>query len=195
MSSFEYLTVFLSVIFGLAVVQILSGVSLILDARERSRPYWVHLVWTVNVFTLAVVLWWLNFSLDDIGEWSFFHYGNLVAYSVLIFVLAGLLYPTRGPEVIDFRAHFARNRTAFFVVLATFTPVDVFNSFLQRAGGSPGHFGDLYVAFIAGSFIGSCLAIVVGRDLYHGLFGIAWYVTLLAWVQRAFPLLEVGGGS
>lgn len=195
MSSFEYLAVFLSVIFGLAVVQILSGVSLILDARAKTNAYWVHLVWTLNVFTLAVVLWWLNFSLEDIGEWSFFHYGNLVAYSVLIYVLAGLLYPTRGPEVIDFKAHFARNRTWFFVVLATFTPVDVFNSLLQRSGGSAGHFSDLYIVFILASLAGSCLAIVIKRDLYHGLFGIAWFVTLLAWVQRAFPSLVVPGGG
>lgn len=195
MSSYEYLTVFLSVIFGLAVVQLLSGISLILDAREKSRPYWVHLVWSLNVFTLAVILWWLNFSLEDIGAWSFFHYANLVAYAVLIYVLAGLLYPTRGPEVVDFRAHFGRNRTWFFVVLATFTPVDVFNSFLQRSGGSGGHFGDLYLVFIVGSLVGSGFAIVIRRDIYHGLFGIAWFITLVTWVQRAYPSLVATAGG
>lgn len=195
MSSYEYLTVFVSVIFGLAVVQILGGVSLILDAREKSRPYWVHLVWTLNVFTLAVVMWWLNFSLEDIATWSFFLYANLVAYAVLIYVLAGLLYPTRGPEVIDFRAHFGRNRTWFFVVLAAFTPVDVFNSLLERAGGSAGHFSDLYLVFIVGSLVGSCLAIVIREELYHGIFGVVWLVTLLAWIQGAFPSLLASGGS
>ncbi|MDX1578485.1 MAG: hypothetical protein R3266_08370, partial [Gemmatimonadota bacterium] len=74
MTSYEYLTVFLSVIFGLAVVQLLSGLSLILDSRKVSRTYWVHLVWAHNVFVLAVATWWMNFSLAQIGAWSFFHY-------------------------------------------------------------------------------------------------------------------------
>lgn len=190
MSPYEYLTVFLSVIFGLAIVHLLSGVSLILDARERSRPYWVHLVWTLNVFVLAVVTWWFNFSLEAIREWSFLHFADLVFYAVLIYVLAGLLYPTRGPEVVDFRAHFERNRQWFFTVFAIFVPVDVFNSLLEVTAGLEGYFGQVYFFFMGASLLGAVAAARTRNALFHGLFGIGWLVSLLAWVGLEYAVLS-----
>lgn len=193
MSSYEYITIFVSVIVGLAVVQLLSGFSLILDARERSRPYWVHLVWAHNVFVLAVVTWWLNFSLVEIRVWSFFHYANLVAYAVLLYLLAGLLFPTRGAEVIDFRAHFQRNRKWFFLVVAAFVPVDVFNSFLEGTAVLAGEFNGGYLLFIGGSFLGSIVAVRTRNELYHGIFGLAWLISLLAWVGLGHGFIRGGG--
>ena len=46
MTPYEYLTVFVSVVIGLAIVHLLSGVSLILDTRVKERVDWVHAVWT-----------------------------------------------------------------------------------------------------------------------------------------------------
>ena len=40
MSAFEYLSVFMSIILGLAVVHLLGGVSLILDQRVTARLNW-----------------------------------------------------------------------------------------------------------------------------------------------------------
>ena len=47
MDPYEYLTVFISVVLGLAVVRLLSGISLILDTRVRQRVDWIHFLWTV----------------------------------------------------------------------------------------------------------------------------------------------------
>jgi len=186
---YEYLTVFLSVIFGLAIVQLLSGVSLILDAREESRPYWVHLVWTLNVFVLAVVTWWFNFSLDSIRTWSFFHFLDLVVYAVLIYVLAGLLFPTRGPEVVDFRAHFERNRGWFFTVFAVFVPVDLVDSFVEEAAGLEGLFSEFYFLFMGCSLVGAVVAARVRSGTYHGIFGVAWLLALLVWVGFEYGMM------
>lgn len=195
MTPYEYLTVFLSVIFGLAIVQLLSGVSLILDARERSQPYWIHLVWTLNVFTLAVVTWWFNFSLDAIRAWSFFHFVDLVLYSVLIYVLAGLLFPTRGPEVVDFRAHFERNRKWFFTVFAIFVPVDLVDTLVEETAGLEGYFTGTYFLFMGGSLLGALIAARTRSARFHGLFGIAWLVSLLTWVGLEYGSLSGVGGS
>lgn len=176
-------------------MHLLSGLSLILDARERSRPFWIHLIWTNNVFVLAVVTWWRNFSIADIPTWSFFHYANLVAYAVLVYVLAGLLFPTRGPEVVDFRLHFERNRTWFFLVLAGFTPVDVFNGLLEGAAGATTHFSRAYFLFIGGSLVGSIVGALTRKGLYHGLFGIAWPISLMIWVWLEYAWIVDASGS
>ena len=138
MHPFEYLTVFVSVVIGLAVVHLLSGVSLILDAREDERLDWVHGTWTANVFVTTVVVWWFNFSLVGVVEWTLPYFVNLVAYAVVLYLMAALLYPVRGAEVIDFRAHFERNRPRFFLVCLAFQAVDFFDVVLERRalGGS-----------------------------------------------------------
>ena len=87
MDPYEYLTVFVSVILGLAVVHPLSGVSLILDTRIRERVDWIHAVWTANVFVTTLLVWWFNFSLTAIQEWTLLHFLNLVAYSVVLYLI------------------------------------------------------------------------------------------------------------
>jgi len=62
-SPYEYLTVFVSVVLGLAIVHLLSGVALLFDARVRAQPDWIHAIWTANVLATTVLVWWFNFSL------------------------------------------------------------------------------------------------------------------------------------
>ena len=125
MDPYEYLTVFVSVIFGLAVVHLLSGVSLILDTRVRERVDWIHAVWTANVFLTTLLVWWFNFGLTAIQEWTLLHFLDLVAYAVVLYLMSGLLYPVRGAEIIDSRVHFECNRRRFFMVSLAFQTVDL----------------------------------------------------------------------
>ena len=180
MTPFEYLTVFVSVILGLAVVHLLGGVSLLLDAREHERRDWIHEVWTANVFVTTVLVWWFNFQLTGIEAWTLPYFLNLVAYSVVLYLLAGLLYPVRGADVIDFRAHFEANRPRFFTVLLAFQVVDFIDSLLERSALDldwvPLHSASLIVFSIA--FI---VAIRVSNRTFQGGLAIAWLLTCLFW--------------
>jgi hypothetical protein len=99
MTIFEHLSVFVSIILGLAVVHLLGGVSLILDARIRTKVYWVHLLWTANMLFLIVLVWLGNFVLAPVTLFSAAHFLNLLAYAMVIYLMSGLLYPVRGQEV------------------------------------------------------------------------------------------------
>ena len=83
MTPYEYLTVFVSVVIGLAIVHLLSGVSLILDTRVKERVDWVHAVWTGNVFVTTLLVWWFNFNLTGVHVWTLPHFLTLVAYDHL----------------------------------------------------------------------------------------------------------------
>jgi len=114
MSAFEYLSVFVSIILGLAVVHLLGGVSLILDQRVTARLYWVHFAWVVNMFSLITWVWWGNWQLNDIPAFSPVHYLAMVLFSVALYLMCGLLFPVRGKEVEDFHEQFEMNRSRFF---------------------------------------------------------------------------------
>ena len=180
MDPYEYLTVFVSVIFGLAVVHLLSGVSLILDTRVRERVDWIHAVWTANVFLTTLLVWWFNFGLTAIQEWTLLHFLDLVAYAVVLYLMSGLLYPVRGAEIIDFRVHFECNRRRFFMVCLAFQTVDLADVALE--GQALGFGWDplrlaLIVLFAAAFVIG----IRNNNRAFHGALAIAWLLVCVWW--------------
>lgn len=180
MHPYEYLTVFVSVVVGLAVVHLLSGISLILDAREAERLDWIHGVWTANVFVTTVVVWWFNFGLTDVVVWTLPFFVNLVAYSVVLYLMAGLLYPVRGADIIDFRAHFERNRPRFFLVCLAFQVVDFFDAVLEKnALGT--EWSQLHQIALVVFSIGFLIAMRTSNRTYHGVLAIAWLITCLFW--------------
>ena len=180
MDPYEYLTVFVSVILGLAVVHLLSGVSLILDTRIRERVDWIHAVWTANVFVTTLLVWWFNFSLTAIQEWTLLHFLNLVAYSVVLYLMSGLLYPVRGAEIIDFRAHFEANRPRFFMVCLAFQAVDFTDAALEQqalgSGWVPLHLASLVVFSVA-----FAIGIRSNNRAFHGALAIAWLLVCISW--------------
>ena len=180
MDPYEYLTIFISVVLGLAVVHLLSGVSLILDTRVRQRVDWINLVWTTNVFVTTLLVWWFNFSLTAVQVWTLLHFLDLVAYAVVLYLLSGLLFPVQGAEIIDFRAHFEANRTRFFIVWLAFQAVDFADAALaQQALGSawdPVRLVTLGVFSVAFAF-----GIRTSDRSFHGPLAIAWLLVCLWW--------------
>ena len=180
MDPYEYLTIFVSVILGLAVVHLLSGVSLILDTRVRERVDWIHAVWTANVFITTLLVWWFNFSLTAVQEWTLLHFLNLVAYSVVLYLMSGLLYPVRGAEIIDFRVHFEANRPRFFTVCLAFQVVDFTDAALERQALGSG-WDPLKLASLALFAVAFAIGIRSDKRAFHGALAIAWLLVCLWW--------------
>ena len=180
MTPYEYLTVFISVVLGLAVVHLLSGVALLLDTRVRARPDWIHAVWTANVLVTTVLVWWFNFRLTGILVWTLPFFLNLVAYSVVLYLMSGLLYPVRGSEVVDFKAHFEANRPRFFMVCVAFQVVDFFDAILERQALSV-DWSPVQLTLLALYSIAFFVGIRTGNRTYHGVLAVAWLLTCIWW--------------
>ncbi len=131
MDIFGHVSVFVSIILGLAVVHLLSGLSLILDTRVRTKVYGLHLMWTANMLLAVILVWLSSFVLAPLEQISVLHFLNLVAYAVVTYLMCGLLYPVRGEEVTDFREHFYANRKRFFALGILFVLVDAADGVLE----------------------------------------------------------------
>ena len=173
-----HVTVFLSLVLGLAVVHLLSGLSLILDTRVRTRVYWVHLLWTANMLGAVVLVWLSSFVLSPLDELSALHVLTLLAYAIVTYLMSGLLFPVRGEEVVDFREHFAANRSRFFVLgimfvlVSTDVPLDM------------GQFGTLSVWFVA-----FAVGLRVRSERYGAAVAVVFSVGLVGWFVS---LVEAG---
>lgn len=188
MTIFEHLSVFVSIILGLAVVHLLGGVSLILDQRVKAKLYGVHLAWTANMLLVIVLAWVGNFLLADLQAFNIWHFLNLVLYSMLIYLMSGLLYPVRGGEVTDFREYFHANRARFFGVGLLFVAADALDGVMEaRATGiefNPGQFATLGVFFLL-----FAVGIRNSSEGYNRAAAAVFFLGLLGWL---YSLVEVG---
>jgi len=70
MDLFEFIPIITSVIFALAVAQILSGVSRTAQSEVPIRYFFPHSLLVFNLFIFIFLIWWASWEFRDI-EWAF----------------------------------------------------------------------------------------------------------------------------
>lgn len=131
MSIIAHISVFISLILGLAVVHLLGGISLMIDTRVKTSTYWIHTLWVVNMLFAVVLVWLSSFVLSPLSHISALHFLTLLAYSVATYLMSGLLFPIEGVEITNFEAHFSSNRFRFYMLGLFFTLVDASDGLLE----------------------------------------------------------------
>ncbi len=181
MSLFEYLGLLISVVMGLGITHLLTGVSKVIQHRDTVRIYWVHIVWTANILLYIVVIWWGLFWWSKLPEWSFFEFLFVTLYAITLFLLAALLYPWDIPSDFDFREYFLENRVWFFGLQAIAWCIDVPETLLKADMGLrdlPQH----YLFFFATMFLLCLVGAFTRNRRYHGFFAVFWLCALLSYL-------------
>ena len=181
MSAFEYVSVFMSIILGLAVVHLLGGLSLILDQRVKAKLYWVHFAWVINMFSLITWVWWGNWQLNDIEVFSPLHYLAMVLFSVALYLMCGLLFPVRGKEVEDFEKQFEINRSRFFYVGNALVLAAVLKGYVDRQVLEEPHTLERAILLTLLTVFFFVAARTTSRT-FHGLFAVAFFVLTIRWI-------------
>lgn len=86
-SAFEYVTVLISIILGLGITQILTGIADLIHKSERAKVYWPHLIWILFVLLLHIQEWWVTYELKNYQSWRLPTFLFNMAYPVNLFVL------------------------------------------------------------------------------------------------------------
>jgi len=117
MDEFSYLSVLLSVILGLAVTQILQGFRALLLSRRRVQIYWPVIAWGLLILLVCFQNWWSMFGMRNRHDWSFGQFGMVLSQTVLIYMVAGLVFPEfQGEKAIDLKESFFAHRRWFFAL-------------------------------------------------------------------------------
>jgi hypothetical protein len=119
MSPFEFVCAFYSVVLGVAVAQLLTGVGRLIEVRDQVRTYWVHSLWVVIILLADVNSWLVMWEMRS-KSWRVPSFLLLVALLASIYLITVLLFP-RLPESgdrIDLGAHYYKNRRIFFLATA-----------------------------------------------------------------------------
>jgi len=179
MDEFNYLSVLLSVILGLAVTQILKGFRGLLLSRARIRGYWPVIGWAVLLLLVCFQNWWSMFGMRNRHDWTFEQFAIVLLQTILIYMVAGLVFPDFfGEAIVDLKESFYAHRGWFFclafaIIVASVCKTVVLDNKLPDTSDLTFHaiFG---VTLLTGA--------VTRRELYHKTLVIFVSVTFVIYI-------------
>jgi hypothetical protein len=116
---FEYLAVLLSIVLGLGVTQLLTGVGRLVQARARVRPYGPPLVWVALLLLVHVQTWWAMFELRGHESWTLLKFMTVLLTPASLYLMTALVLPdvaeaTGEGRTLDLRAHYYAQARWFY---------------------------------------------------------------------------------
>ena len=177
MTDFEFLTVLVSIVIGFGLTHLLGGLGRAYHFRRSSKMDAVHVAWTIMVFFVLVLNWWVFLLWRDFDAWTFFVFFTVIMWTTSMYVLALALFPPRLPEDVDYRVMFETNRTWFLSTFVAFCALDILVTGLREQSMPEGFF----IAFVGHFAIIAALAMVVRKRIFDLV--AAWYIviTMAVW--------------
>lgn len=105
MTLFEYLMVLVSIVVGLAVAEILTGVARQIRFRHSSTGYWVHSCGVALIFLALLQTWWELWELNLTPEWTFLSLLLMLIAPSGLYLVAHLIFP-EPIEGVDIREYY-----------------------------------------------------------------------------------------
>jgi len=121
MSRFEFIFVLISIVAGLALTRLLSGLTQSLKPSERGLDI-AHILFSLAIIALLFSIWWNSFRWEGREVWTYLEYSLLCVYMSMFYATAAILHPLNSPVV----PRFDEIRTPFYVVLILYTMIEVF---------------------------------------------------------------------
>ena len=189
MNEFLHIRALLGILLGLGLARLLSGVARFIQHPGRQPVYAVHLGWTAFLFVLLTHLWWWEFRLSSVQDWTYAIYAVLIVNIVLLYLLCTLLFPDDINEYAGFRDYFHTRRGWFFGLLALSFVIDLFDS-LVKGREYVHHLGNIYLLRNGAFIVVSLAAIRIRAEWFHRGFVIAAFLIELWWIVRLYPHLD-----
>ena len=187
MSAFEYLSVLVSIIVGLALAHLLSSSARLMQMRHKMRLHATSLCWMAFLFLANIQIWWVGFDRRHDTEWNFFPFLLYLAIPTTAFLLSYLIVPDLDDaEGADMQRNFEDNRSWFFALLAALPAISLLEETV-RDGRFP---FDADVAFRIGLFVATLVASVIRNARFHLAYALASLALLCGYVVVLFLQLE-----
>jgi hypothetical protein len=177
---FDYFAVLICVIFGLALTHLLRGLAKLIQMRHEVRPYWVHIVWTLNVVIFVLAIWWGMFYWRGLRDWSAEWFYFMATYAILQFMWASMLYPPEFPAGLDCEQYFLKNRYWFFGIQTAVLLMDIPETLMKGVA----HLRAVpkeYPFLISSLLIIAVVAMFSRSRRVHGVLSVAWLLITLGY--------------
>lgn len=188
MSSFEFLSVFISVVVGLGMANLLTGIGRLLHRHKQVRLSAAMLIWTAYVFMFMVIYWWtVVFGWQEWQNWNIVLFLFVLSYGVVLFLMSAILYPIDGPDTWDMHEHFMSMRHWFFGSFIILVLIEIVDTTLKD------HLDDFsipYFIMIATWLINAVIGWVSTNRRTQTIIAAYQLVSVVAWVTYQLRDLE-----
>lgn len=121
MTQFEFLSVAISFVLGLAVTVLLTSVVTAFRSRRQSRMSWLPFAWAFYVLVMQFDLWWEIYGLVSMENWSVVAFVLLLLLAVFLFAAGALFLPSgSGDYPADLYEYFMQDGRWGVVLIAAF---------------------------------------------------------------------------
>lgn len=94
MSPFEYVIVMISIILGLGITTILTGVAEMIKRTKLTSLFTPYIIWIALVFVIHLHEWFFSYELKSVQVWTLYKFMFILLYPINLYILAHLLFPT-----------------------------------------------------------------------------------------------------
>ncbi len=182
MDAFSYISIVPSIVIALGITRLLTGIGRILEKRKKVHTYWVHLLWSLNVFLFMGLNWWVMFRWEPQPTWTFPLFMFLLLTPTVSFLLTVILFPDPFEEpIMNFKENFYEDHRWFFALAAMLPLLDFVDTVLK---GVP-HLltqGPLYIITILLMTVLSIVAVVTKNQNYHKFFSVFFLIYISVFI-------------
>jgi hypothetical protein len=186
MESFNYLSVLLSIILGLAITQVLLGFRGLILTRAKVKLYPPTVLWAGIALLIAIQAWWASFGLRMRTSWTFLGFILIVLQAISVYMATAVVLPDiSGDSVVDLRDHYFAHRSWFFSFLLLSVVFSTAKEF-ALTGHLPGRLnGKFHVIFA----VSGILAAIIRRKWFHELLAPVFALVFLLYIALLFGRL------
>jgi hypothetical protein len=188
MDVYLHIRVLFTMILGLGVSRLLSGVARIVSHPKEYKVYWVHLLWAFFLFLYLIHYWWWEYRLQTIQRWTFPLYLFVAIYAVLLYLMCVLFFPEEMADYAGFKEYFYSRRKWIFSLMAILFAADFLDTLVK--GTAYLHaLGPMYYIRTASYLLLSVAAIKIKDERFHTAFAIYATAFEIALILRSYMTL------
>jgi surface polysaccharide O-acyltransferase-like enzyme len=187
MDQFSYLSVLISIILGLGITQLVTGLGRLIQVRHRVTLYTPSLGWVALLLVVHVQTWWSMFGLRNQREWSFGQFFMVLLQPLVLSLLAALVLPDINADThANLRENYFAQSRWFFSMMVVLLVVSLTKDVvLSGSLPQPLNVG-AHVVFIAVSVA----AAITRREWYHRVLAPFALLLMVAYIALLFARLN-----
>jgi hypothetical protein len=182
---FPHIRIVMGMVIGLGITRLLMGVAGLVQHPNRASLSSIHLLWVGSILLELIHFWWWQFALFQLNDWHFGVFFFLIIYTIVLFLLATLLFPDPIYEYDGYEDFFMKRRSWFFGLFATTFVFDIIDSLIKGPADWE-LFGLHYYIQVPAGLVLCGLAIWIANRKFHIGVVLLHLAYQLSWITRLF---------
>lgn len=136
-SQIEYLTVFITILFGVVASEFFIGWGNMLRNRHKSKPYWLHLLLTTFSFLTLIQNWYGIWPRTYYINHNFVYFFYSMVPMLIFHLITVALFPNNEKDnVIDYKNYYESNVRLLFILYGIYFLLTISSSFVYVDKGN-----------------------------------------------------------